>query len=346
MLAAIEAATQSVALSSYIFFDEPGAGARFVDALVGAHHRGLAVCVLVDGIGSGYFRSSVFHRLHAAGVPVGRFMHSTLPWRMPFLNLRSHKKILVLDGRIAFTGGMNISRANVIELNPPAPVRDLHFRVVGPVVAQLMEDFGRDWNFVTDEELDGERWYPDLSPAGDAVSRVITSGPDEDVEKILQLLLCAVASARHSIRVMTPYFLPDEALVTALSMAAVRGVDVDIVIPEISDHRLIDWAVKAHVGPALAAGVRIWRNPPPFEHSKLLIVDGHWALIGSANWDMRSLRLNFELNVEIYREEIATMLEAEVLKRRHKPITAETIAARRFPVRLRDAATRLLLPYL
>ena len=155
MLQAITEATRSIALSSYIFFDDQEGG-RFVDALIAAAGRGVAVRVLVDGIGSGYFRCKVYHRLHRAKVPVGRFMHTLLPWRMPFLNLRSHKKILVVDGRIGFTGGMNISAQNVMATNPKEPVRDTHFRICGPVVSQLVDAFARDWSFETDEDLDGD----------------------------------------------------------------------------------------------------------------------------------------------------------------------------------------------
>ena len=194
--------------------------------------------VLIDGIGSGYFRCPAYGRLHRNRVPVARFMHSGVPWRMPFLNLRSHKKILVIDGRVGFTGGMNIAAQNVLATNPKEPVRDTHFRFRGPVVEQLTDAFARDWLFATDEELDGEAWYPDLDACGDAVARVVTSGPDQDLEKIELVLLQAIAGARDTIRLMTPYFLPDERLVTALALAAMRGVEVNVIVPEKSDHPL------------------------------------------------------------------------------------------------------------
>ena len=254
--------------------------------------------MLVDGIGSGYFICRAYGRLRRHGVPVGRFMHSLWPWRMPFLNLRTHKKVLVVDGRIGFTGGMNIAGENLLATRPRHPVRDTHFRFDGPIVAQLAEAFALDWSFVMGEELDGELWFPRLEPAGEAVARVVTSGPDEDLEKIEYIVLEAIACARRSICVMTPYFLPDERLVTSLTLAAMRGITVDIVIPRRSNQRLVDWATPANIGPLLQEGCRIWFNPPPFDHSKLMVVDSEWCLIGSANWDMRSFRLNFELGVE------------------------------------------------
>ena len=349
MLAAIAAATSSVALSSYIFRDDE-AGLQFIDAVAAAHKRGLQVRVLIDGVGGGYFTSRAYHRLRAAGVPVDRFMHSSWPWRMPFLNLRSHKKILVVDGRVGFTGGMNIARENIMALQPQDPVRDTHFRFEGPVVAQLVEAFAQDWSFATDEDLEGPAWFPSLDPVGepggDAVARVVTAGPDDDLEKIECVLLEAVSCARNSVQLMTPYFLPDERLVSTLAMAAMRGVEVDVIVPERSDHRMIDWAFHAHVGPLLEPGVRVWRNPPPFEHTKLLLIDRTWCFIGSSNWDMRSLRLNFELNVEVYHDGLCERLDALIQKRKRIRLTADELAARSVPQRLRDAAVRLFLPYL
>lgn len=345
MLAAIAEARSSVALSSYIMRADK-AGERFIAALVAARGRGVQVRVLVDGIGSGYFYSPAFRELRRRGVPAARFMHSTLPWRMPFLNLRSHKKILVVDGRVGFTGGMNISRGNLLAQNPRYAVRDVHFRLDGPVVGQLAEAFARDWSFTTDEDLDGEGWFPDLAAGGPAVARVVSSGPDEDIEKIEFVILEAIACARHSIRLMTPYFLPSDRLVTALAMAAIRGIAVDVVVPQVSDHMLVDWALFPHVAPLLKDGVRIWRNPPPFEHTKLLVVDDEWCMVGSANWDIRSLRLNFEMNVEVYDAALAAALGGIIAARMLTRLTERDLQARPLALRLRDAATRLLIPYL
>jgi cardiolipin synthase len=345
MRAAIEGARHSIALGSYILFDD-AAGGPFIDALIAAQGRGVAVRVLIDGIGSGYFRSKAYERLHAAGVPVARFMHSSLPWRMPFLNLRSHKKILVADGRLGFTGGMNISAGNLVATHPPAPIRDTHFQVQGPVVNQLVEAFARDWSFETGETLEGDAWFPEAEEPGDALARVVTSGPDQDIEKIEFLVLQAISCARQSVRIITPYFLPDERLITALALAAMRGVEVDVVIPRDGDHPTVTWAAHANIGPLLAEGCHVWLNPPPFEHTKLMIVDSEWAFIGSANWDMRSFRLNFELNLEVYDSALAQQLEQVVLSRRSHRLLATDLAARSLPFRLRDAATRLMLPYL
>lgn len=345
MLAAIDAARTSVALSSYILRDD-AAGGPFLDALIRAAVRGVTTRVLVDGIGSGYFVSPAFRRLRRHGVPVARFMHSPKPWKMPFLNLRTHKKLLVVDGRLGFAGGLNISAENLLARHPRTPVRDLHFSVAGPVVAQLMDAFARDWAFATDETLDGDTWFPELAEAGPCIARVVTSGPDREVERIEYLALMAVTCAQRTVQVMTPYFLPEERILTALALAAMRGVEVDIVIPARSNQVLVDLATPANIVPLLHAGCRIWRNPPPFEHSKLMVVDGAWLLVGSANWDMRSFRLNFELDLEITHAGLAATLADYIRTRYRDRITAAELAGRSLPIRLRDAAMRLLLPYL
>lgn len=345
MLAAINAASTSIALSSYIF-DGDATGQAFISALVEAKKRKVDVRVILDGIGSGYFFSAAYRRMRLAGLNVARFLHSFVPWRMAFLNLRSHKKILVVDGRLAFMGGINISADNVLADRPTDPIRDVHFMIEGPVVTQIMEVFATDWIFTTGEELKGASWFPVIEPAGRADARVITSGPDQDIDKIEFMFLQAIGVARASIKIVTPYFLPEDRLITALSLAAMRGVAVDVVIPAESDHAFIDWATRAHIEPLLAAGGKLWRTPKPFEHSKLLTIDGRWSLIGSANWDARSMRLNFEINLEIYDRSFARQIEAEFERKRGKGFTLKQLRGRPFLIRLRDRAARLLLPYL
>jgi cardiolipin synthase len=312
------------------------------------------VRVLIDGVGGGYFYSRTYRRLRREGVPVAQFLHSELPWRMPFLNMRTHKKILVVDGRTAFAGGLNIGAENLLRTHPPDPVRDTHFAVEGPVVGQLAEAFAEDWLFTTGETLRGKAWFPPLAPAperdsaapADAIARVITSGPDQDLEKLESILLTAIATARSSIRVVTPYFLPDERICSALRLAALRGVRVDLVLPGQSNHRVVDWATEAELPLLVTAGCHIWHQPPPFDHSKLMTVDAAWCLVGSANWDMRSLRLNFELNLEVYGGDFPARLDAAIEERLHHQVTRKLLEQRSFPVALRAAAARLLMPYL
>ena len=345
MLAAIDAARTSIGLSSYIMrMDETGT--RFVEALKRASDRGVEVRVIVDGVGGDYLFSPAYHALRHAGIKAGRFMHSPLPWRMPLLNLRSHKKILVVDGRTGFTGGMNIANENVMAMRPKRPVQDSHFKITGPVVSQLGDAFADDWAFVSGEGLEGYAWFPTLDQSGAAKARVITSGPDQDLEKIEFSVMQAVACARACVTVMTPYFLPDERLLTALSLAAMRGVKVHVVMPKASNHVLVDWAARANIGSLLKDGVNVWLGPSPFRHSKIMVVDDEWSLIGSCNWDLRSFRLNFEICMEVYDQAFARKLQHFVMSNKGEPLTNRDLKDRGMPIRLRDAGVRLMMPYL
>jgi len=343
MLAAIDAARHSVGLLSYIFRAD-AAGDAFIAALIRAQRRGIQVRVLIDGIGSGYFWSETYNRLRKAGVPVDRFLHSYFPWRTPFLNLRNHRKLLVVDGRVGFVGGINIGAENMLAKAPLHPVRDTHFRIEGPVVEQLVEAFADDWLFQTGERLVDEAWFPKLEAAGSVTARVITSGPDEDLEQLEFVALHAISCARRSIRVVTPYFLPPDVLTTALSLAAMRGVVVDVIVPEHSNHTVLDWARRVPLRALVEAGCNVWLLPPPFDHSKLMTVDDSWSLIGSINWDTRSFRLNFELNVEVQDEAFARQL-VETTQTGRKLTLAE-IDEDPLLLRLRNGAVRLLQPYI
>jgi cardiolipin synthase len=345
MLAAIDSAEFHVRLSTYIFRTDH-IGLQFIEALVRAHRRGVRIRVLIDGFGGGFVRSSAYHRLRRQGVPVARFLHSTLPWKMPFLDLRLHKKSLTVDGQSAFVGGLNIGAENLIAQRPKGPVRDTHFRVGGTIVGQIEQEFDDDWSFTTGEGAIGTGAASRRQASGGSAARAIASGPDQEVDQLVLVLLSAINLARRSIRIATPYFLPDEQLITALQLAVLRGVDVHLVLPRKNNHRLIGWAAQTHIRPLLATGCRLWRSPPPFDHSKLMTIDGRWSLIGSANWDTRSLRLNFELTVEFYDKDLAGTLAEFIDARCVQPITLEEIDARPLPVKFRDAAARLAMPYI
>jgi cardiolipin synthase len=345
MLAAIERAKVHLRLCSYIFRADE-VGLQFIDALARAHRRGVRTRVLIDGFGGGFLRSPAYHRLRDHGVPVFRFLHSTLPWKMPFLDLRLHKKCLVVDGDSAFVGGLNIGDENVIARQPAAPVRDTHFRIEGPIVRQIEEEFDDDWLFATGEGPIATDLAPQATGSCQAQARAIVAGPDQETDQLVLIFLSAINLAQRSIRIVTPYFLPEEQLITALQLAVLRGVDVHIFLPARNNHRLVAWAAQTHIRPLLEAGCHFWRGPPPFDHSKLMTIDGVWNLIGSANWDMRSLRLNFELAVEVYDPELGARLAEIIDARRARPITLDDIDSRRFIIKLRDAAARLAMPYI
>jgi cardiolipin synthase len=347
MVAAIDGATTSVGLSTYIF-DNDAAGRLFQDALERAHRRGVAVRVLIDDVGSRYSLHPTATVLARRGVPVARFGQTMLPWRWAYFNLRNHRKLLVVDGRVGFTGGMNIREACLLQRHPPRPVQDLHFRLDGPVVSHLTDTFVDDWAFATREILSGPAWNAPVAAAGSTAARGISDGPDEDFENAEQTLMGAVACAQSSITIVTPYFLPERALITGLQVAALRGVAVTILLPEKNNQLLVHWASRAQLWQVLQRGCRVWYQPPPFDHSKLMIVDGAWALFGSTNWDARSLRLNWEFDVECYGRETVGRL-AEIVQHklaRAQPVTLAQMDRRPLPVKLRDGVARLLSPYL
>ncbi|MFH0946657.1 MAG: phospholipase D-like domain-containing protein [Planctomycetota bacterium] len=347
MLEAIGQARTSVSLTSYIF-DSDVVGRRFVEALSRAAGRGVAVRVLVDDAGSHYSFPRITRLLRQAGVITARFHPRLRLLPRSVLNMRNHRKLCVIDGTIGFTGGLNIRAANLLADRPRHPTRDLHFRIRGPTVAQLQAVFAEDWLFTTGERLGGETWFPRLEAAGPALARGIPDGPDEDYDKLRWVLLGAVGIARTSIQIVTPYFLPDASLTSALNLAALRGVAVEIFLPARSNLPIIDWAMHATLWQVLEHGCRVWFTRPPFDHTKLLLVDGYWSFFGSANWDHRSLRLNFEFNVECLDRELARELEVFIERRRSegRPVSLEEMDSRSLPVRLRDGVARLFTPLL
>lgn len=347
MLEAIGQAKRSVTLATYIF-DDDRAGNRFVDALLAAKRRGVEVRVLIDDFGTLYSWPTITHKLERADIPMARFLPTLVPWRMQYVNLRNHRKLLVVDGLVGFTGGMNIREGNLLSLDPEHPIRDVHAKLRGPVVAHLQQAFGEDWYFTTGQSLQGERFFPPLEPAGQVTARGLPDGPDEDFEVLRMTMMGALSVAQRRALIVTPYFVPDDALITALNVAAMRGVAVAIVVPERGNLALVRWACMGTIGQVLEHGCRVWLSPAPFDHTKLMVIDDGWTLLGSANWDMRTLRLNFEFNVECYDPALAAEASALVERRieRSRPLSLEEVRSRSLPLRLRDGAARLLSPYL
>jgi cardiolipin synthase len=349
MLQAIEDAKQSVGLSMYIFNDDR-TGHRFAEALGRAVARGVAVRVLIDDVGGRYLYAwhSISGPLQRAGVRTARFLPTFWPRSIEYANLRNHRKLMIVDGRIGFTGGMNITDECWLSLQPSYPVHDMQFRIEGPVVARMQEVFAEDWTFTTGEPLDGERWFPNLEPRGTTLARGVSSGPGEDLEKLRLVLLGALSSARTRVKIVTPFFLPDADLISALNITALRGVQVDVFLPQDNDLLLVRWAETAQFAQLLEYGCRIWIVPGPFTHTKLMVVDGIWTMLGSANWDARSLRLNFEFNIECYDGALAASLESSFEKSFAKAerMTLAKLNERSFLVKLRDGVARLLMPYL
>jgi cardiolipin synthase len=347
MLAAIREARCFISLAAYIFNNDAW-GKKFRQELGNAVGRGVAVRVLIDDVGARYSFPSIVGGLRRDGVQVARFIPTLLPWRFQYSNLRNHRKILVVDGSDGFTGGMNIGADNVLGDNPAHAVQDIHFRIQGPVLATLQNVFAQDWTFTTGEKLDGLACFKRQDYCGECIARGISDGPDEDFDKLRLILLGALASARFSIRIATPYFLPSDDLVAGLCIAALRGVDVQILIPAKNNLRIVKWASTAGLAALITAGCHVYYTRPPFDHSKIVVVDDGWVLLGSANWDPRSFSLNFEFNVEFYDTHLAAtmneLLDQKLIGSRH--VTCESLQNRFFGEHLRDNFFRLFSPYL
>ncbi|MFO1486805.1 MAG: phospholipase D-like domain-containing protein [Verrucomicrobiaceae bacterium] len=347
MLDAIRQAQKSVTLSSYIF-EAVGIGAEFVSELSNAVKRGVQVRVMVDDAGTRYSKPSVIDALTQAGVTARRFMPSRLVLRMITMNLRNHRKILVVDGSTAFTGGMNIREGNMLSRNPSHPVHDLHFAVRGPVVTQIQRVFAEDWTFCTGETLDGPLWFPELAASGQTSAIGIVDGPDEDMEVMPAAFFAALNAAREEVKIMTPYFLPTQVLMAALRLCAIRGVKVTILTPAENNIPFVAWAAQTLYPELLAVGCRIFESPPPFDHSKFFLIDRVWSFLGSTNWDPRSLRLNFEFNLGCHDAALGQRLEAEMNIRlaASREITRETLETAPMLDRLRNGFARLFIPLL
>lgn len=346
MLAAINGATRSINLCTYIF-DGDAAGRQFLDALKMAAARGVDVRVIIDSLGEKYSRPTIHKFLNGSLVKVGRF----LPLRQGgYINLRNHRKLLVVDGLTGFTGGMNIGDRHMVDRVGGTPVvKDMHFQVEGPVVSDLQRVFLEDWYFVTGELIKAKNFFPLIPAGGNAVVRAVSDGPDKEFRKLSWIIMGAISCARNRVMIMTPYFIPDRPLISALITAALRGVEITLLLPAKNNLPFVHWASRDYLWELLQHGIRIYYQPPPFVHTKLLLVDDIWSLIGSANLDPRSLRLNFEFNLEVYDAELSGQLvekfTAAVAQSRRVTIE-EVDFGRSLPEKIRDGVAKLFSPYL
>ncbi|SFI16638.1 phospholipase D-like domain-containing protein [Planctomicrobium piriforme] len=347
MLQEIAQAKRSITLCSYIF-DNDRAGQEFVTALSAAQKRGVAVRVLIDSVGARYSKPSILHALEHEKIPAATFLPTLTPRLATYANLRLHRKLLVVDGAVGFAGGMNIREGCRGDWQTAHPVQDIHFRIAGPAVSHLQEMFVVDWAFASDEKLQGELWFSPPEHHGDVRARGIPDGPDNDFDYIRLVLLGAIAVAEKRIDIVTPYFLPDDAIIYALNVASMKGVKVRILVPLENNIRLVAWASADPLSHVLERGCDVYQGAPPFDHSKIMLIDDDWALIGSSNWDPRSLRLNFEFNVECYDPTLVAQL-SEIVDQKiatSQRLTLSDLRARPLLIRLRDGLARMGIPYL
>lgn len=347
MLEALENAERFVDLSSYIF-DTRECGQRFAAALIKAAARGVEVRVLVDALGEMYTLPRIRSMFKGSAVRYTLFLPLSLSHRGLHINLRNHRKLLIVDGNVGFTGGMNIStRHNVGNPGIRKPVVDIHFKFYGPIVGHLQAAFMEDWHFATGESMQA-RAYPESVPKGTALCRGVSAGPNEDFEKLVWIVTGVLACARNRVCIMTPYFVPDRTMIAALCGAALRGVKVEIILPEKNNLPFVDGAGRANFAELLRYGIEIMYQPGFFVHSKLLLMDEHYAFVGSANMDARSQRLNFEFNVEIIDIDTNQNLRAHFARVREKArqVRIEEVENQPLICKLSDRFLRLFSPFL
>jgi len=308
-LAAIEQAQHSITFETYEYWGEEVGGA-FADALAAAAERGVAVHAIFDFVGSIAASSDKFERMEDAGVEVLRYREPSW-YQLARFNSRTHRKLLVVDGIIGFTGGANV--ADSWQGNPDSGGhRDNHYRFEGPVVAHLQNAFMLNWLNGRNQLLYSEDYFPLLQEQGELEVKVVNSSPREGTHRIRLMLLLAFAAARDNIRLATPYFYPDDMIMHALLDARERGVSVDIMLPADAHYStLVREATRNRWGPLLEAGVRIHEYQPSLYHAKLYIIDDYWVSVGSSNLDNRSFRLNDETNVIIMDTDLAATLVAQ-----------------------------------
>lgn len=353
ILAAIAQARDHVHLQYYIF-NPDRIGTRLRDALVERARAGVKVRLLLDAVGSSQVRRSFLRPLLEAGGEAAWFHPTQLlkPFKRPWVNMRTHRKLVVVDGQVAFTGGINITDEEDERLDPNA-YRDLHMRIEGYVVRNLQLVFIEDWIYATGQgrpAFEGQDLWPKHMPTraqGHIDAQVLLSGPDSSWETIHRLHVAAIHEARQRVWLVTPYFVPGEAARMALTSAALGGLDTRLLVPTMSDSRLVTWAARSYFDELLEAGVRIFEYGPRMLHTKAFVADEDVCIVGSANFDNRSFRLNFELSM-MFRDrqltsELATFLAREmdgareVRFNRHRPLWRS---------RLPEAVARLTSPLL
>jgi cardiolipin synthase A/B len=343
ILSAIAKARHHVHLEYYILRDD-AVGQRVIAALTERARQGVEIRLLVDGVGSRGIQRLVRPLIHAGGA-VARFGPRMRPG---FINFRTHRKIVVCDGTVGFTGGMNLEEGHDERVVGERAWRDTHLRLEGDAVGGLQLAFLEDWHYATGDAPTGMAYLHPLTHRGEHAVQICASGPDNAPPSIHALFFNAITAASTRLWLTTPYFVPDESMQTALISAALRGVDVRVLLPGKSDHAIVDAAARSYFPELLGAGVRIHRYGPPALHAKTLVVDNAAAIIGTANLDNRSLRLNFEVCAVCYgadhAEALATLFKADL--ERANRVTADQPIRASIGARLLEGAARLFSPML
>ncbi|SDH82541.1 cardiolipin synthase [Alteribacillus persepolensis] len=345
----IEKATDHIHLQYYILrYDS--LGAKLLQALTEKAKEGVKVRVLYDDMGSRGLSKKVFRPLLEAGGAVEIFFPKRIPLINLRLNYRNHRKLVIIDGKIGYVGGFNIGD-EYLGLNPKFGYwRDTHLRLQGQVVKAVQTRFILDWNQATHHHHVhyDKRYFPTLEPAGDLSAQIVSSGPDSEWEQIKNGYIKMITSAKESVYIQTPYFIPDQSLMDALQIAALSGKDVRIMIPDKPDHPFVYWATLSHIGELLKTGARVFIYKNGFIHAKTIVVDGKVSSVGTANIDVRSFRLNFEVNAFLYHQPTAQRLAMiyEQDMTHSNELTLSEYKQRSLWIRFKESISHLLSPIL
>lgn len=343
----LELAKDHIHMEYYIFHaDQIGTDVQSI--LIRKAQAGVQVRMIFDGLGSRKLPKAFLHSLTEAGVEIGWFSPLLFPQVIGTLNYRNHRKLVVVDGKIGYLGGINVGD-EYLSRNPKYGFwRDTHLRLEGESVQTMQETFFNDWYFITQDEIREERYYPHLEPAGETLTQVIAGGPDSKQESMKELFFTILATAQKEILLTTPYFIPDESMTMALKSAALSGIIVKVLVQGKPDHRLPYLATSSYFDDLLNAGVEIYRYQKGILHSKVLAVDGQICIVGSANFDIRSFQVDFELSAMIYNSKLTKRLNQDFNRDLQDSIqlNRRDHANRPFWQKVLEANARLLSPLL
>lgn len=332
----------------YFIIKDSHIGRKFQETLIKKAKEGVEVRLIYDAVGSWKLTKNFLKPLEDAGVEAKPFLPVTLPLLGSRLNYRNHKKILIVDGKVGFVGGINIGDEYLGKNKKLGFWRDTHLKIQGESIYILQGMFLADWHFVSNENIDDFKYFPKQGYCGETVMQIASSGPDSSWASIHQAYFSAINSAREKVYITTPYLVPDEGILLALKTAALRGVDVRLLVPIKPDHRSVFWASKSHFEELLRAGVKIYQYSKGFVHGKVFAIDNNFVSIGTANLDIRSFELNFEVNAFIYDKDVNNKVRKDFLEdlKVSNQILLEEYRKRPFIHKIAESMARVFSPIL
>ncbi len=345
IIEAIKNAKHHIHLEYYIFSDDK-IGNELKNLLIEKCESGVEVRIIIDDVGSWGLNKKFISNLRGKGVKIFSFMEVRFPRFTSKMNFRNHRKIVIVDGKIGFTGGINVADRYISGLKGVGEWRDTHLKIEGDAVACLQVVFSADWYFVTNENLSGGKYFLPFTENAGVPVQISASGPDSDWQSITQAFFAAITNAREKVYLTTPYLMPPKSILSALEMAALSGVDVRIIIPEKSDVITPKWSSFSYVEELLEAGVKVYFYEKGFTHSKFMIVDSVLSTIGTTNLDFRSLETNFEVNAFIYEKEFTQLLTEQFLAdlKNSREINLRVWRLRPWHFKLREALAHIVAP--